>query len=949
MDREDVFVRSRVHILLSWCALGALIVVACFISITHILDVGEKSLSYASNTQLRPDPFDEDFSYSLRDLVLLKTTMIRLEDEYVSPERFDLEAMLTGALTSAERVVPNSLLTRKYGGDVVHVEIGSFRETISVPPLEGFASLYSAIAQVVDRLNQYADPDRVLGRQQAQAPMAPVEYALVNGLLTTLDPHSMLLPPVASKEMDEDNEGAFGGLGVTILNQRGRLIIDRVLPNTPADRMGLQEQDHLSSIDGVSTINMGLNGTIGRLRGVVGTMVSIGIIRDKEAERIIEIERAEIRIAPVVGSLLAGRVGWFVVPSFYRTVDSDLAAEFARLRREHGRISGVILDLRGNPGGYLSQAVDVADRFLSKGEIVSTVARAEDDTVEKYRATASSEPNTPLVVLVDSASASASEIVAGALRNNGRAVVVGERTFGKGSVQHLYPMPGGAKLKMTVAQYRTPGDESIQSVGVPADIELVPTIFSDEEDAHSPHLFRHEMAYRESKLHAHLTSDQTVEDRASYRFRYVQEESAMAEPDYVVNFAADLIRTARSSTRDGVLSSAEPLIVRAKAGQKLSHLYAFSDAQIDWSDGDAGNFSNLEVSVAVVGGSLKSGGFSTVALTLHNKGKTAFSQVSVLVSEGGDPLYRQEFHFGKIGSGEQKVVEQKIWVPHSYPSEMRPLVLSLRDGQGIEQSVVEKMLPIEGASPPRLAISYSFEEGEGSDGDGLLELGESISVPIEVRNIGDVDAIGGEVWIRSHAERSLGISTGTLVVGDAAEGEKPVLKVGDTWRGMLELEFLELPSTGGARLDLFLGVPDALDYVAWQRMDLDEYVVNRVEVVLTPGQSVSEPTVLSQPQIDVTHSPTTGAQEKTAVISGYVSSADGIKEVLIYRGIEAGRGARADKVAYMGVFSEQNLKTVPFTATIPILPDDNNFVVVATDVHGFSSTHALSIYAETTR
>ena len=238
--------------------------------------------------------------------------------------------------------------------------------------------------------------------------------------------------------MDEDNKGEFGGLGITIVDRGGKLTVEYPLKDTPAERQGLQPDDHIVRIDGETTINMSLDEAVRKLRGPVGAPVVIHIMRQGLTESLRKrIVRARIKLNPVEGQLLDGGVAWISIKSFHANVDADLAEQLTLLARNAGgKLKGVILDLRGNPGGYLTQAVAVSNRFLSDGVIVSTVDGRGREGARETARSRNTEPNYPIAVLLDASSASASEIVAGALRNNERAIVIGERSFGKGSVQN---------------------------------------------------------------------------------------------------------------------------------------------------------------------------------------------------------------------------------------------------------------------------------------------------------------------------------------------------------------------------------------------------------------------------------------------------------------------------------------------------------------------------------
>ncbi|MDP6934520.1 MAG: S41 family peptidase, partial [Myxococcota bacterium] len=407
--------------------------------------------------------------YDLSDLKLLQRDLWYVETRYVEKERIDPENMFQGALEFVEREVPEVNFQREPRGSRLHVEVGSYTTVLLLEPITSFVALTSQLRRVAAILEDHLSNEVALPE---------VEYAFINGALSTLDPHTVLIPPEAAREMEVDNQGEFGGLGIEITTRNGRLTVKQPLEGTPAAMAGLQSDDHIVRIEEESTINMDLSDAVSKLRGPVGAPVTIKIMRTGfDAPREFTIIRDRIRINPVEGELLEGDIGYVRIKNFHANVSSDLDALLARLARESGgKPRGLVLDLRANPGGYLNQAVDVSNKFLSRGVIVTTVEGGTGKRQEQKATSAGTEFAYPIAVLVNGSSASASEIVAGALRNQHRAIIVGERTFGKGSVQHLYANNDESRLKLTVAKYLTPGDQSIQSVGISPDILLQPSV-----------------------------------------------------------------------------------------------------------------------------------------------------------------------------------------------------------------------------------------------------------------------------------------------------------------------------------------------------------------------------------------------------------------------------------------------------------------------------------------
>lgn len=297
----------------------------------------------------------------------------------------------------------------------------------------------------------------------------------INGMLVSLDPHSSYLDDQSFKYMNEQTKGKFGGLGIEVTMESGVVKIVSPIDDTPASAAGLKPGDYITNIDGEQVVGMSLNDAVDKMRGKVGTKVKLTIRRINEKPFDVVLKREEIKIQSVKSDIKAKNVIYIRVTSF--TEDTDKMIEKAVKKAQNtlkDDVKGIVLDVRNNPGGLLDQAVGVSDLFLNKGEIVSTRSRNVEDTV-KYSAKEGDIANgLPIVVLVNDGSASASEIVAGALQDHKRAVILGEKTFGKGSVQTIIPLGKYGAMRLTTARYYTPSGRSIQATGIVPDVVVHP-------------------------------------------------------------------------------------------------------------------------------------------------------------------------------------------------------------------------------------------------------------------------------------------------------------------------------------------------------------------------------------------------------------------------------------------------------------------------------------------
>jgi len=315
-------------------------------------------------------------------------------------------------------------------------------------------------------------------------------YGAIKGMLETLDPHSAFMSPSMFKEMQEETKGRFEGLGIEITLKDGVLTVVSPIEDTPAFKAGIQAGDQILKIDGESTKNFTLMDSVKRLRGPRGSKVTITIMREGLTKpKDFTLVRDVIPIRSVRYELLDKNYGYIRISQFQDKTDSDFEKAMKALEEESkGKLYGLVLDLRNNPGGLLDQAVKISDRFIDSGTIVSIDGRREEVKQKWVAHPEGTMPRYPLVVLVNGGSASGAEIVAGAIQDHGRGILVGTQTFGKGSVQTIIPLKDGAGLRLTTARYYTPNGRSIQAKGIVPDIIVKPSRTEEEKEAVLPKL-----------------------------------------------------------------------------------------------------------------------------------------------------------------------------------------------------------------------------------------------------------------------------------------------------------------------------------------------------------------------------------------------------------------------------------------------------------------------------
>jgi len=372
-------------------------------------------------------------------------------------------------------------------GVAIGVVAGALLSATAIIGLNAYAPAAKAVgADTYRQLNLFGDVFEKVRREYVE----PVEDkqligSAINGMLTSLDPHSSYMDADAFKDMQVQTKGEFGGLGIEVTMEDGIVKVVSPIDDTPAARAGIQAGDKIVKIDGEQIIGLTLNEAVDKMRGPVNSQITITIARDGVAPFDVTMKRDIVRIKSV-RSELKGDIGYIRITSFNEQTDTGLEKALAQLNAKAGKkLTGYVLDLRNNPGGLLEQAIAVVDAFIDSGEVVSTRGRQPDD-IQRYNAHRGDlTDGKPMVVLINGGSASASEIVAGALQDHQRATLMGTRSFGKGSVQTIIPLSNGADgaMRLTTARYYTPSGRSIQAKGIDPDIVVEQPNLTAEQQA----------------------------------------------------------------------------------------------------------------------------------------------------------------------------------------------------------------------------------------------------------------------------------------------------------------------------------------------------------------------------------------------------------------------------------------------------------------------------------
>jgi carboxyl-terminal processing protease len=754
----------------------------------------------------------EKSNYDLSSLEILRKVVVYIKDNYVDPKRIDPKEMFMQALEAVEKNTAEIMVEGNAKEGRVRVTCGNAVKDFKFDDVESIWMIPHRIKPIFAFIqeNLISTTDK-----------RDIEYAAINGMLSTLDPHSWLLKPDLYKEMKLQTKGEFGGLGFVIAMEEDRLTVKKVLKNTPASRAGIKKGDQIARIEDESTVNMDLNDAVSKLRGRPGTEVKIWIKRGAEDEKPFRLTRDLISIESVTSQLLAGGVGYVRLSSFAGTTARDLASAIHDLKAQNGgTLKGLVMDLRSNPGGLLEQAIQVADQFVEDGTIVTTAGMGDKLREPKMAHNDGGEREFPLALLVNSESASASEIVAGAMKNLNRAVIIGRQTFGKGSVQVLYDMqePGTkeeAALKLTIAQYLTPGDKSIQEIGVTPDIELLPAqITKDHVDYFAP-----PRLLREADLDKHFANGfqpelaskkvQESPDKPLITLRYLKEEKVAKkdkekdkvhseesgdpeeseeaeEPDddqissdYQVQFARDLMLAAPRTDREGMLNAAKDFLAQRRAMEDAKIEKTVSALGLDWSvdaqhpaGGTVAAITDFKVSPPRPAG----GDVVTLTASVENNGSVPYERLRAYTKCDADKtqyqglcqlLDRREFLFGRVAPGEKRSWSTTFKVPNHLPATDENITLTFMDA--FSDNPEDRHAEVATVEAPRPTFAYTYQV---LDRDGLAEPGESVDVQVDVRNTGSGKSTKNTyVSLRNAGSEKIFMKKGRVVLGAIAPGE----------------------------------------------------------------------------------------------------------------------------------------------------------------------------------
>ncbi|MEM9462459.1 MAG: MXAN_5808 family serine peptidase [Myxococcota bacterium] len=755
-----------------------------------------------------------------RAFPLLVWSAYRVEQEYFDKTRFDPRGQLLSATEFLGLYTPEFFAEVDQAHDALTVKVRARTASFSLDDVTTLRAAADRLEQVLVFTQEVLDLE--------PEPLHELEYTAINGLFAPLDPHTILLSPEEHNDLGVRTRGHFGGIGAQIRAEDRRILVVRVLPGMPAEKAGVMAGDVVLTIDGAATVNMPADEAQGLLRGPVGEVVVVVIRRGNKTLRL-EITRDTIRIDSVTTAVLPGNVAYLAISTFQENTGEKVQQALQQMGGEGGP-AGVVLDLRGNSGGLLTQATAVVDALVQRGDLV-IVRSAMGREVENATEAVALSDGTPVVVLIDEDSASAAEIVSGGLSALGRGVVLGRSSFGKGTVQMVKPAsPYGRELalKLTVAEYLVAGDRSIQSLGVLPDLELLPVEMStipgiaryfDEErferqrersrTAHLPSAKHHPQLPKERAAGSRLRYLWTAEIPQALREQTKETEVLDRLQDPEIRIAREVaLGLAGAAGPEQRAAKLRAVAGRLAAEEDTRIVDALAESKVDWRSpeterGTEGESERPEGAVDLVArarlrakGPVEAGEPFVVTLEVENQGSTPVERVHGITDCVHDELDGIEMLVGRVAPGVTVKRDLKLQVMpwHTDFTDVLAIDLHVGEPQGPPDARAEVRFGVKGAPRPGLSYDWWIVDdpalakaaperpevtllpGEApfvvaGNGDGMLQAGERVLLSFVARNDGPGPSPDVRAILRNGSAQQGLLEEGAVTLGELRPGQ----------------------------------------------------------------------------------------------------------------------------------------------------------------------------------
>ncbi len=873
---------------------------------------------------LSPKPQESGQDKNVDSLRVLPLVMQYVKRYYSPKTAINPKAMLVAGLGRLEKTLDEVLVDFPDGenSSSFRIQVMKDEKDFDMSQIHDIDAATETMKQVF----QFIQPHLV----SKEPDIKDVEYAVTDEMLETLDHHSGIITPQVYREFMVETEGTFGGLGIVIGIRNGQLTVIAPIEGTPAFNIGIKPNDKIVQIEDESTVNMSLTEAVNKLRGPKGTAVNVYIMRDEFSEpKKFSIVRDTITIESVDAYSLGDGIGYIRIRDFQRNTLESLRASIKSLKKSDN-LRGIILDLRGNPGGLLDQAERISNLFLKSGVIVTTWA---GDSKKPYRAIPEDyEFSGKIVILADFGSASASEIVAGALKNNERAVLIGERTFGKGSVQQIFDLNDGSALKLTIARYLTPGDISIQDVGITPDVELRPVIVSENKpfDPPSEDRLREQLdgqkrvAVTEKPVYSviYLISkddkkeNKNLKEGSGNNNEETPEEALSREAkrkkiegDFSVTVAKDIISGSNSPLRKEILNQIENEIKQISDSEEKKIEDKWQKSGVDWSINDrVSGTAGIKMQVVPSPFKVKSGEKLQIRAEVENSGVVPLYRLRAVTKSDNPVFDGKEFIFGKLTPRGNRDWTVTFEIPKGIITREDEITLIFQDKYKTPLPDFKFRVETDGLPTPEFAFSYEFVDdgrfGSLGNGNGIPEAGETVGLLVRVKNVGNGASEKSILTLKNLSGDSVFLKTGRFELNKLNPGD------------VKEATFMF--TVKKPEFEMELGVFDET---------FRELLIDKIRV---PGKIAAKWVFEEPPSIRISNPPLSTTSQELA-LKGSVTDESGMELVSVFVG------------DHKVILLPSTLKEIPLFAKVRLNKGMNLITILAKDRSGLISRKSVVV------
>ena len=868
-----------------------------------------------------------------------------LKKKYIDPDRIKVDAMLISAMKNLSEEIPSVLIELNEEKKEIQIIVNENKNTFNIEGVKDLNSLNSALQYVARFVRQHVQED---------LKFKSVEYSLINGSLKALDPHTRLLLPDVYKEFKEETKGFFGGVGMYIGIRDNKLKVIFPIKDTPAYKAGLKAKDYITFINDEATDNLSVRDAVDRLRGKKGTAVKVTIERqgaDNAQQYTLIRDIIPIKsISYATFQEQKKRIGYLLIRRFQRNTDDEIAAALKEMDYNFSDFQGLILDVRNNPGGLLSQAIKVSNRFLRSGTIVYT-AGINNKITRKHKASwFRSASKIPIVVLINENSASASEILAAALKYNDRAIIIGKQTFGKGSVQQLIGFHDGSAIKYTTSKYLTPGKFSIQSIGITphiyiSDYYITENFVNIHSERKSKKIYENRFNEWGDKVDKPLKSifylrnndieyqniaPETTDDKYAQILEGIDTESI--NKDFLVYLAKNIIidNTYLKKKKNNFYPSLQNAIEIASTQQKKEtrHIKEYLkkldihwktlpkiDSQIPpqiktkkWLE------HKVDDKWELLKGNAAPKSMLRFYMAVENTSKQDIGNIFAITKSNFLYADSREFFFGTLQPQEKKKWFVPITLPQHTIAEDVLINIEVFDENELSLKQEKFNFEITPSQKPRYGFSLQVEEIQGNK-DGKITVGEEVQLNVKIKNMSDISSQKIMALLKNGEDEALILKKGKINI--------ETLKKQETQEIYFSFEVKKQPADD--LIDILLEIKDN----TYKASSLKQ------KIRLPYNKKISHITNQA-PQITFQKYPLTISQN-TYLLKGNLQDNQQLEDMYVLHN---------DKKIYYKNFLQKKVKKIPFQLDLQLQKGANLITVFVRDDNKVVSSKEINIRRE---